>query len=283
MVKLPQMDDEQVAIEIQKFILLKVEEQSKTGVVIGLSGGIDSSVVAVLCKRAFAGTPYEVSGYILPGSHSEETKDDTDDAVHLCSILDINFSKLSIEDLIFQTKETMYRCHEVNRRVAGNMASRIRANILSTFSEIENKLVCGTGNKDEDYGVGYYTLFGDGAVHMNPIGNLSKRLVYQMGNYLEIPLNIMVKKPSARLEPGQTDFEDLGYQYSTVELLIEGMDQGVNLAKLVDYLEEKVILYDKNRFNDIKDVLADIFSRHLQALQKARLIHPEVANVTLSY
>lgn len=283
MVKLPQMDPEQVAIEIQNFIIKKVIEMNKTGVVIGLSGGIDSSIVAVLCKRALTGTPHEVSGYILPGSHSEETKQDKDDAANLCSLFNINFSNLPIDDLIFQTVAVTNRCHEISQRATGNVASRVRSNILSTFAEIENKLVCGTGNKDEDYGIGYYTLFGDGAVHMNPIGNLSKRLVYQMGNYLNIPLNIIGKKPSARLEPGQTDLEDLGYHYSTVELVIEGMEQGINPSKFIEYLEEKEILYDKNRFNDISEVVSDIFDRHLQALSKARLIHPEVANVTLTY
>ncbi|MBI5698415.1 MAG: NAD(+) synthase, partial [Thaumarchaeota archaeon] len=102
----------------------------------------------------------------------------------------------------------------------GNLMSRIRANVLSTRAATENKTVAGTGNKDEDFSIGYYTLFGDGAVHISPIGALPKRLVRQMASYLGFS-NLANRTPTAGLEPGQTDFRDLGYDYDLVEIVIE--------------------------------------------------------------
>jgi NAD+ synthase len=79
----------------------------------------------------------------------------------------------------------------------GNMIARVRANVLSTKAATEKKIVAGTGNKDEDFGIGYYTLFGDGAVHLSPIGGLSKRLVREMASFLGLGGHIVNRVPTA--------------------------------------------------------------------------------------
>ena len=281
MIKLPTMNPVVVSRQIQKFILDTVNQHKKTGVVLGLSGGIDSSVVAVLCKRALEGTDHNVVGYFLPHMLADESRDYVNalvDAFDLPS-LEISIHRIVSKNLL----EIQEHVGLLNTFDRGNLYSRVRANVLSTLAAKENKVLSGTGNRDEDYGIGYYTLFGDGAVHMNPIGCLSKRLVYQMANYLEIPPSIIGRVPSAGLEPDQTDFDDLGYTYEAVEMVIEAIDQGVNIRELVRYLEGKNIFYDGIKFQNVGDVIGDIVSRNLVAKAKAEIIHPPVPKVTLDY
>jgi len=164
--------------------------------------------------------------------------------------------------------------------------SRIRGNILNTKAATERKVLLGTGNKDEDFGVGYYTLFGDGAVHCSPIGGLSKRLVKQVARDLGFD-KIADRVPTAGLEEGQTDFNDLGYDYDVVELVVEGIDQGFELEEIVVNpqvmgLVEKQI--SRSKFSNVREIVRDIFSRHYYiALPKSQIIHPPIANVTLDY
>ena len=281
MIKLPSMNPEKVSKEIQSFILNTVGRQKKGGVVLGLSGGIDSSVVAVLCQRALKETLHHLIGYYLP-YRIDEDKDYVQMVAHRFNIA-------------FQTIPIYHLCNGhinlieqhtgdgLSNFDRGNLCSRVRANVLSTLAAQENKVLCGTGNRDEDYGVGYYTLFGDGAVHMNPIGYLSKRLVYEMANFLDIPVEIIARPPSAGLEPDQTDYGDLGYNYSTVEIVIEAIEQGVNITALILYLENKQIIYDSRKFENVGYVIGDIISRNLVAKSKAHIIHPPIPEVTLEY
>ena len=281
MIKLPTMNPEVVSRQIQKFILDTVNQHKKTGVVLGISGGIDSSVVAVLCKRALEGTEHRVVGYFLPHTLADESRDYVNSLV---DAFDLPSQEIPIDALALMNIGLLEQhIGLLNAFDKGNLYSRVRANVLSTLAAKENKVLSGTGNRDEDYGIGYYTLFGDGAVHMNPIGALSKRLVYQMANYLEIPPSIIGRAPSAGLEPDQTDFKDLGYTYETVEMVIEAMNQGVNIYDFIIYIEDKHIVYDSNKFRNLGDVVGDIISRHLIAKTKAEIIHPPVPEVTLDY
>ncbi len=281
MIKLPTMNPIVVSRQIQTFILNTVNQHKKTGVILGLSGGIDSSVTAVLCKRALETTPHNVVGYFIPHMLADGSRDYVNTLV---DAFDIPSQTIPIDDLADMNIDLIQQpVGLLNNFDKGNLYARIRANVLSTLAAAENKVLSGTGNRDEDYGIGYYTLFGDGAVHMNPIGCLSKRLVYQMANYLEIPPSIIGRVPSAGLEPDQTDFDDLGYTYETVEMVIEAIDQGVNITDLVRYLEKKNIFYDGIRFQNVGDVIGDIISRSLCAKSKAEIIHPPIPKVTLDY
>jgi NAD+ synthetase len=164
--------------------------------------------------------------------------------------------------------------------------SRIRANILSTKSATEKKCVIGTGNKDEDFGIGYYTLFGDGAVHMSPIGNLSKRLVRQMAEYLGFA-ETAKREPTAGLEPGQTDAKDLGYGYDAVEIVLEGLRQGFAAEILSQHPQVRGTIEPMlavSKFSNVQQVVDDILKRHYtMALPKQEIIHPPAADVTLEY
>lgn len=280
---LPEMDPELVSKEIENFIVEKVRECGYTGGVVGLSGGVDSTTTAALAKRGFDRYGLELVGYIL--SSSANGPKDTKDGIKVAEKLGIRYEVQNIEPIIKAYSTTNPETLE-NGFHKGNLMSRIRANILSTKAATEKKIVIGTGNKDEDFGIGYYTLFGDGAVHISPIGNLPKRLVRQMATYLGFE-EVANREPTAGLEKGQTDFKDLGYNYDAVEIVIEGLRQGVKQEELVDHSQVKEIIEPQlefSKFYNVKDVVNDIARRHYNiALTKAKIIHPPIAEVTLKY
>ena len=165
--------------------------------------------------------------------------------------------------------------------------------MLSTKSSTEKKVIAGTGNRDEDFGIGYYTLFGDGAVHISPIAGLSKRLVREMAGYLGVDRRIIGREPTAGLEPGQSDFKDLGYDYDVVELVTEGLVQGFSVDELVKHEQVTLLVeqqtrhyeyvFGKAKFQTVDQVVNDVLKRHHQAKNKMKIIHPPTPEITLHY
>lgn len=201
-------------------------------------------------------------------------------------------TKLLIEDMlkyrapILSSETQGFNFHR------GNLYSEIRASVLHVVAAKEHKVLLGTGNKDEDFGIGYYTLFGDGAVHISPIGGLSKRLVREVACYLGFE-GIAKKTPTAGLEPGQTDFKDLGYDYDAVEIVTEGFSQDYSVEQLIEHYQVKPLIekqikfyedtFGHQKFSTVKEVVYDIKKRHEMAKNKAQLVSPEIAKITLRY
>jgi len=295
-IKLPEINCETVCREIGDFILDTVEKNNSTGCIVGLSGGVDSSTTAALIKSAFdrynsnRDNPLELVGYILPSNINK--MEDVQDAQFLVKALGIRYEIQNIEKPVEAFKTTNPEAFEKDYH-KGNLISRVRANVLSTKAATEKKLLAGTGNKDEDYGIGYYTLFGDGAVHCSPIAGLSKRLVRKMALFLGVDDTIVHRIPTAGLEPGQSDFKDLGYDYDVVELVTEGLEQGFTLAQLATHeqvaplVKKQIEHYQSNygnpKLESVEKVVADIYSRHQLALGKVKIVHPPTPKITLNY
>lgn len=298
-IKLAKMDCKRVCGEIGDFVIATVTEIGASGCVIGLSGGVDSSTAAALIKTGFdrynskAAPPnqkLELVGYILPSGMSKTQ--DIADAESVAEYLGIRFETHSIENLVESFKSSNPEAFKSNFH-KGNMISRIRANVLSTKAATENKILAGTGNRDEDFGIGYYTLFGDGAVHISPIAGLSKRLVREMAAYLSLNQQIIHREPTAGLEPGQSDFKDLGYDYDVVEMVTEGFNQGFSTEQLIKHAQvapliEKQIEHYQSvcgsyKFKSVEAVVKDVIKRHAQAKRKMKILHPPSPQITLSY
>ena len=298
-IKLAKIDCQQVSKEIGDFVIQVVAQATSTGCVIGLSGGVDSSTAAALIKNAFDRyndnltknqTALELVGYILPSSVNA-TQDEAD-ALSVANHLGLRHEIHSIENLVksFQSTNLEAFGHIFHK---GNMISRIRANVLSTKAATENKTLAGTGNRDEDFGIGYYTLFGDGAVHLSPIAGLPKRLVREMATFLGLDKQIVEREPTAGLEPGQSDFKDLGYDYDVVELVTEGLQQGfskdalIKHTQIVPLIEQQIKQYQSvfgsKKFDSVEAVVEDVLQRHQRAKDKMKIIHPPTPKISLFY
>jgi len=294
-IKLATLDCKQVCAQIGDFVIETVLETGSLGCVIGLSGGVDSSTAAALIKTGFdrhntqRNQNFELVGYILP-SGINRTQDEKD-AESVAAFLGIRYEIHDIENLIESYRLTNPEVFESHFH-KGNMIARIRANVLSTKAATENKILAGTGNKDEDFGIGYYTLFGDGAVHISPIAGLPKRLVREMAAYLGLDRQIIQREPSAGLEPEQSDFKDLGYDYDVVELITAGLEQGVSKKALGEHeqivalIENQIKQYKKTygsaKFTSVQKVVEDVLKRHQQAKGKMKILSPPTPRITLT-
>ena len=192
------------------------EEVLKTGlkkITLGLSGGLDSAVVAVLCKEVFDDN---LNCVLMPSQYS--SKSSVEDALELCKKFDIKYEIVSIEPMLSAYLKNM----EENSLRIGNFSARLRMSVLYDISARENSLVVGTSNKSELL-LGYGTIFGDLACAINPIGDIYKSDLFELAKYLGVNDNILKKAPSADFYEGQSDEADLGYSYSKIDSLLKKM------------------------------------------------------------
>ena len=192
---------------ISGWIRAQVEEAGAKGVVLGLSGGIDSAVVAALAQRSLG---ENVLGVILP-CHSH--KEDEEDALRVASHLQLETITIDLTPL-YDTLLTVLPPGE--KHIAANLKPRLRMTVLYYFAGLRNYLVAGTGNKCE-IAVGYFTKYGDGGVDLLPLGDLLKSQVREIACKLALPEAIIAKPPSAGLLPGQTDEGELKLTYDELE------------------------------------------------------------------
>ena len=206
------IDAEKVTDHLVRFIKDTVTEAEKDGVVLGLSGGVDSAVVAMLAVKALE--PEGVALIWLPSTMSKH--ENQNHARHIAKQCGVYLW----EEPRFEIRVPL---GADNGRVrAGNMAARERMAILYDWAMAHNQLVIGTSNKSEIM-LGYGTLHGDMACDLNPIGGLYKTQVYQLAEYLGVPKPIIEKPPSADLWPGQTDEGELGFSYEECDPILQGI------------------------------------------------------------
>jgi NAD+ synthase len=194
---------------LTSFIRDAVETSGMQGVVVGLSGGVDSALAAALAARALG--PERVHGFLLPyrTSAPESERDARAVAEHLGlphRLIDIS----PMVDAYFELEPDA----PAERR--GNKMARERMTILFDQAKKLDALVLGTSNKTEIL-LGYSTVFGDNASSLNPLGDLYKCQVWQLARHLGLPAAVIDKAPSADLWPGQTDESDLGFSYELAD------------------------------------------------------------------
>jgi len=231
---------EETISSITSFIKSYIERSGTRGAVIGLSGGIDSTVAAYLSVKALG--QENVLGLIIP--EKEQTPPgDILDATEIAHILNIDFSVVEISDIISSFFHSIPGVDETNLLATGNMKARTRMCILYYYANIMNRIVMGTGNRTELL-IGYFTKYGDGGVDIEPLGNLYKTQVRKLAPYLEVPQHIIDKTPTAGLWPGQTDEDELGLSYELIDNILHALlDEGKPITYVVDQfkVEETVI------------------------------------------
>ncbi len=213
---------------IANFLTLFIEnEVKKCGVkrvILGLSGGIDSAVVAVLAHRAFG---EELLCVKMPSHYSSLSS--LEDADELCKKFGIRSETVSIEPLL-----KVYCDTDLSNLRMGNLSARLRMATLFDISAREGALVLGTSNKSELM-LGYGTIYGDLASAINPIGDLYKSEIFELANELGVPKSIINKPPSADLWEGQNDEDDLGWSYEQLDkVLVSHVEHRADKEELLE-------------------------------------------------
>ncbi len=209
--------------KLVKFIKKKVHEAGADGVVVGLSGGIDSSVVTILCAKALG--EKKVIAVTMP--ESDVTKShDVADARDLAYKLGIEFRVVDISPIALYIRKALPDFQVGATLPNANIRPRIRMLILYYYANLFNRLVVGGGNRSE-LKSGYFTKYGDGAADLLPIGSLYKTQVKQLAAHLGLPKQMIDKVPTAGLWKGQTDEDELGIPYEKLDMIYAGHDIGL--------------------------------------------------------
>ncbi|WP_345991586.1 NAD+ synthase [Sulfurimonas sp. HSL-1716] len=245
----------QITDYLVRFLDNEVRKTGLKRVVVGLSGGIDSAVVAVLAHRAFKDDLLCVK---MPSQYSSQSS--LDDAQSLC----MDFKMRSVTKSIAPLLEAYESQNpDMDNLRKGNLSARLRMATLFDMSAKEGALVLGTSNKSELM-LGYGTLYGDLASALNPIGDLYKSEIFEFARYLGVTKSIIDKPPSADLWDGQSDESDLGYSYAK-------LDEALRL-----YVEERLSIeeivkrgVDKEMLDMIiKKIYANQFKRKMPVIAK---------------
>lgn len=203
---------------IVQWLQTKVKEAGAKGLLLGVSGGLDSALVAYLIKKAF---PENSLAVLMPLHTKEQDLEDAEAVVRGCNIkaLRIDLTK-SHETLYGTIKEELMKNKEFNQGTDqladANLRARLRMSTLYSLAANYNYLVTGTDNKSEWY-TGYFTKYGDGGVDLQPILEYTKTETQALARQLGVPEQILRKQPSADLWEGQTDEEEMGTTYDYID------------------------------------------------------------------
>jgi len=234
------INEKETAEFLKNFLKQEIVKIGVHKAIIGLSGGVDSSLAAALLTAAIG--PENVIGVLMP--YKSSSPQSREHAELLASQLNIKYHVRDISPMVDAFFADMPDADVVRR---GNKMARERMCVLYDYSAIYSAVVIGTSNKTEIL-MGYGTIFGDLASAVNPLGDLYKTQVWQLAEYLKVPKVIIEKKPSADLWAGQTDEDELGYTY-------QEMDEFLYLLVDLHYSDEQLVEqgYSEEMINDIKN------------------------------
>ncbi len=253
---LMKLDYHEITLKIEKFIKTYLEQANAKGVVVGLSGGVDSSTVATLLVRALG--KEKVLGLIMP--HKETSPDDIKDAINIAKLLNINYRIIEISKPLEDIVEISPWLKKLtNKVVKGNIIARLRMIVLYHHANALNYLVAGTGDKSE-YLLGYFTKFGDGAADFFPILDLYKTQVRALAKHLGVPEKIYSKPSSPGLWKGHLAREELGFEYDIIDQVLYGyFEKKLSINVIAHVIGISV--------NDVKDILTRVkMSEHKRKL-----------------
>lgn len=280
------MDFEKLERKICEFINTCVDNAKAKGVVIGISGGLDSALVATLCQRAFAGVASEpqnnangkqnatnepqntaskqgknstnaeqkgIFALIMPTQSSN--KENLKDALMLCESLNLEHKIIEIQPIL---DTFLSVCENPCKTRTGNLSARIRMSLLYDYSALKGYLVVGTSNKSERM-LGYGTIYGDLACAFNPIGELYKSDIFEFARFLGVPQCFIDKAPSADLYDGQSDEGELGFKYAQIDELLKALKRA-DTQKIANADKNLLEMVEKRiKANAFKNAMPPIF------------------------
>ena len=241
---------------IEEFISNQIEKTDTKGIVLGLSGGIDSAVLAYICKRKLKD---KTLALIMPDTIITP-KTETEDALKIITLTEIEHKLIDINPIIKEYTKHL----ELNEKANGNLRARVRTNILYYYANSRNYLVLGSSDKSEHM-IGYFTKFGDGASDMTPIISLYKLQVREIAKYLGVPKNIISKKSSPHLWKEHEAEKELGVSYEKIDSILYCLlDKKLTISET-----EKITHIDKSIITKINQLM--INSEHKRS-------HPQKPN-----
>jgi NAD+ synthase len=270
-----------VVDRISQWIKQQVQDAGATGTVFGLSGGADSALVALLCKRAY---PHSSLGVLMPCHSSKVSLERANELAKKIKLdtITIDLSKAH-EAITSQTNKSLV-VEPKNKMALAALRSCLRAPTLDYVAKLNNALIVGTGNRDEDELARYYQKRGDGAVDISPIAKLHKSEVYQLLQYLNCPKSIIEAVPTADLwgpDSGQADEQELGISYQEMEWAISENDKTNVLGLGGDgYMEDPLATFSSYTERQLK-VLKQL--KEMENNSRHKAMQPPVFNIRVHY
>ena len=223
-------------------------KKSKTdGFVIGISGGIDSALTSTLC--ASTGLPTICIDMPIMQNKNEVNRASSHIKWLQKKFNNVIHKSIDLNDVFNSFKNTVEQNNDKNNFLSlANSRSRLRMTTLYYFAGINRCLVAGTGNKVEDFGIGFYTKYGDGGVDISPIADLNKTDVFEISKILGVLDEIIKAKPTDGLwDDGRTDEDQIGATYKELEWAMQQKDLN---KKLIDFKgREKEVFQILKKFN----------------------------------
>ncbi|MFP3227767.1 MAG: NAD+ synthase [Caldisphaera sp.] len=250
------IDYELARKNIEKFIKNELENSSRKGYVIGLSGGVDSATAYYLAAEAIG--IENVIALIMPDINVTP-KEDINDAKDLVKKIGGQMHIIDISPIVEVYKSTLPIYQETDEVPLGNIRARIRMTILYYYANKMSRLVLGTGDRSESF-IGYFTKYGDGGVDILPISPLLKSQVRKLAQKLGVPDNIALKPSSPRLWSGQMAEKELGISYDQIDMIIYSViDKGYSIKEASELTGISVDVFEKvfkmNKDSEHKRVL----------------------------
>ena len=200
-----------IAKKIDLFLKDQVAISKTNGVILGLSGGIDSVTITYLCARAFK----EKTLVLVMPDTKISPKEETEDALKIIDDLGLDYKLLDINLIVKEYSKYI----EPNDFALGNLRARVRANLLYYYANVKNLLVVGSSDKSE-FLIGYFTKFGDGSADILPIVSLYKTQVRELARFLGISESLIKKKSSPNLWKGHIAEEEIGVKYEEIDSIL---------------------------------------------------------------
>ena len=234
------LDLRSVENRIKRFVKDYVEKCGAEGVVLGASGGLDSSATAALASLSLGG--HRVLGIAMP---EEETYDVTDiqHVKLLAKKFGFNLQIVDISSILKACFQSLPIYDAADKLSKGNVKARIRMVYLYYYANKLNRLVCGASDKSEIM-VGYFTKWGDGVADISPIMDLYKTQVRQLALHIGVPAEIVAKPPSPRLWPNQLAEKELGIKYETLDLILFGLEHFMKPKEIAEQLNLPIKLVE---------------------------------------
>lgn len=250
------IDYQKVLDEIVRFIKKTVADAGASGVVVGLSGGVDSTLTAALCTLALG--KKKVLGVLMPTSFTPPV--DIADALELAGLLGIRTEKVDIDSICssFMKGLRVKVDSSTNRIPLANILARVRMAVLYYFANANSLLVAGTGDRSEAL-IGFFTKYGDGAVDFFPIKHLYKTQVRELTKFIGLPERMAMKPSSPQLYPGHKLSDEVPLDYDRLDPVLVGLfDLGLSPRKVSEAIKIRL------------EVVYEIVKRHVKSEHKRK-------------